>query len=249
MFAALKAEFRKLFTVRTTYGIAGFALVIVIAYTFYVEGLRAGDTVHMASKLASETPGAIQAVSLLAGLVALFLMTHEYRYNTIMYTLTSARRRTMVLVAKIVAISAFALLFAAVVGLLAPAMTYLGLHIKGLSLVPQHWQLWDIAWQAAFYTWAYAMFGLLFATLLRSQVASIVALFMVPSTVQLILALLLKKNAIYLPFNALDQVLQAGTKGPGPNGLAAGHAAVIVCAYLVVGWVVAWILFLRRDAN
>ncbi len=248
MFAALKAEFRKLFTVRTTYGITGIALFIVVLYSFYIEGIRAGNSAHLATKLASEVPGAIQAVSMLAALVAVLLMTHEYRYNTIMYTLTSARRRTTVLAAKIVTISTFALLFAVVVGSLAPAMAYLGMQIKGLDVAVQQFPWWDLAWQGAFYTWALSMFGLLFAALFRSQVASIVILFFAPGTLEALAGLLLKKNVMYLPFNALNQVLQAGTS-VGPDRLSTGHAALLVLMYLVVGWTAAWALFVRRDAN
>lgn len=248
MFTALKAELRKLFTVRTTYGITGAALAIVILYAFYIEGIRAGDTVHSALKLASEVPGAAQAVAALGAVVALLLMTHEYRYNTIMYTLTSTRRRLTVLFAKIVAASAFALLFAAIISVLAPSMAYVGLTIKGLHLAAQQFPVWDLAWQAAFFTWAYTMFGLLFAALFRSQVASIIVLLFAPGVVESLVGLLLKGNAKYLPFSALSQVLQAGMHVDAGR-LSAAHAALLVVCYLVFGWLIAAVLFVRRDAN
>jgi len=248
MFAALKSEFRKLFTVRTTYGISGIALLIVVAYAFYIEGIRAGTSAQSAIKLASEVPNAIQAVSMLAALVAVLLMTHEYRYNTIMYTLTSSRRRITVLAAKVVTVSAYALLFALTVGVLAPAMAYLGMHIKGLDIAAQQFPFWNLAWQGAFYTWALTMFGLLFAVLFRSQVASIVVLFFAPGTLEALAGLLLKKNVIYLPFNALGQVQQAAMH-PTSNGLSAGHAAGLVLMYLAAGWLLTTVLFMRRDAN
>jgi ABC-2 type transport system permease protein len=248
MFAAIKAELRKLFTVRTTFGIAAIAACIVILYAFYIEGIRAGDSVQSAMKLASEIPGGIQAVSALAAVVGLLLMTHEYRYNTIMYTLTSTRRRLTVLLAKVLAVSLFAVLFALLVSVLAPAMAYFGLSIKGLHLAPQQFPLWDLAWQGVFYTWAYSMFGLLFAVLFRSQVASIIVLLFAPGVVESLAGLLLKDNAKYLPFSSMGQVLQAGMH-VGPNQLSAGHAAVLVLGYLAFGWVIATILFVRRDAN
>jgi ABC-type transport system involved in multi-copper enzyme maturation permease subunit len=248
MFAAFKAELRKMFTVRTTYGITGVSLLIVILYAFYIEGMRAGDSVHSAIKLASEVPGALQAVGALGAVVALLLMTHEYRYNTIMYTLTSTRRRITVLIAKVLAVSVFALLFAVLVGALAPVMAYAGLSIKGLHLVAQQFPLWDLVWQGAFFTWAYMMFGLLFAMLFRSQVASIIVLLFAPGLVESLAGLLLKGNVKYLPFNAMSEVLQAGMQSTSGR-LSAGHAAVMVSGYLFVGWVVAVVLFLRRDAN
>lgn len=249
MFAAVKAEFRKLLTVRTTYAIAGVCLAIVAFYAFYIEGIHAsGPSPHDPMKLASEVPGAIQAVATLGTMVAVLLMTHEYRYNTIMYTLTSARRRLTVLGAKVLAVSIFALLFAAVVGVLAPVAAYLGMRAHGADVAAQTFPWWDLIWQGSFYMWAYMMFGLSFAVLFRSQVASIIILFFVPSTIEVLASLLLKHNAMYLPFSALGRVLQAGMH-VDPTGLSAGHAAMVAGSYLVVMWVVATVLFIRRDAN
>jgi len=248
MFNALKAELRKLFTVRTTYVITGIAALIVIIYAFYVEGIRAGDTAQLATKMASEVPGAVQAVAVLSALAALLLMANEYRFNTIMYTLTSSRRRITVLAAKIIAASLFALLFAVVMGALAPVMAYVGLSVKGLHLAAQSFPLLDLAWQGVFYTWAYTMFGLLFATLFRNQVASIIVLFVAPGIVETLAGLILKKDSIYLPFSALGRVLQAGMH-VSPDGLSTMKAATLVLVYLAVGWTIAAILFLRRDAN
>jgi hypothetical protein len=33
------------------------------------------------------------------------------------------------------------------------------------------------------------------------------------------------------------------------NTITPFHAALVFLTYLVVGWIVAWVLFLRRDAN
>jgi ABC-2 type transport system permease protein len=247
MFAALKAEFRKLYTVRSTYLIIGLSVLLVMFFAFYIEGIRGGDSSRMAMKLASEVPNAVGAVSLLGALVGILLMTHEYRYNTIMYTLTSARRRSHVLFAKVVAVSVFAMLFTLFIGALSPVVTYIGMSLSGLDIAPQQFPWVDLLWQALFYGWAFSMYGLMFATLLRSQVAAIVALFFVP-TLEPLAAMLLKENAKYLPFDALSQVLQAGMS-VAPGRLSTLTAAIVVGIYLAVGWLVAWILFVRRDAN
>jgi hypothetical protein len=57
----------------------------------------------------------------------------------------------------------------------------------------------------------------------------------------------LKKKVVYLPFSALHEVI-----GQGQNynkTISPVKGAVIFGCYLVVGWIVAWVLFLRRDAN
>ncbi|HKR82406.1 MAG TPA: ABC transporter permease [Candidatus Saccharimonadales bacterium] len=246
MMPAIKSEFRKLLTTRTTYFICGFALLINAFFSFWVEGFKAAATsLHNPLKLASEATSAVSAVSIFAALIAILLFANEYRYNTIMYTLTSTNSRSKVLVSKIFVVSVFALLFTVVMGVFSPLATSLGIHVKGAVLAPQTIPYWDVAWRALFFGWAYGMIGLLFVGLMRNQVAAIVGLFVVPSTVETLLGLLLKDKVVYLPFSALSAVLQHPERGM----ISYGHAALVGLAYLVFGWLVAWVLFLRRDAN
>jgi hypothetical protein len=116
-------------------------------------------------------------------------------------------------------------------------------------MVPQTLHYGQLFWTTVFTGWGYAMAGLLFVALLRSQVGAIVALFLVPSTVETLLGLLLKKNTVYLPFAALGQVTSPTEGPPNVGHLSPGKGAMVFGAYLAIGWLVAWILFLRRDAN
>jgi hypothetical protein len=118
-----------------------------------------------------------------------------------------------------------------------------GVHLAGNSLVTQHIAYADVLWRALFYGWAYAAVALLIAALLRNQVASVVVLFMIPSTVESILTLLIKDKSQYLPFRVLGSVIEKG------GSLSYGHAAMLFVLYLAIGWVVACFLFLKRDAN
>jgi hypothetical protein len=65
---------------------------------------------------------------------------------------------------------------------------------------------------------------------------------------------------VYLPFTALQQVIQAPTiagfaavhpaRDASTTGyLSSVHGAMVFLLYLVVGYIVGWYLFLRRDAN
>jgi len=54
--------------------------------------------------------------------------------------------------------------------------------------------VWSLLWRSVFFTWGYAMAGLLIALLIRSQVGAIASLFLIPSTVETLLGLLLKKK-------------------------------------------------------
>ena len=91
------------------------------------------------------------------------------------------------------------------------------------------------------------MAGLLIAALVRNQVGAIITLFIVPDTVEGLLSLLLKKNAVYLPFSSIHAVIGQGLNYN--NSITAGHAALLFSGYLIIGWLIVWVLFLRRDAN
>jgi ABC-2 type transport system permease protein len=245
MKSALKAEFRKLFTVRSTYIILGLTLALVIFYGFYIAGWRIDKADLMnPTTMANNITGAISTVSIFSALVAVLLFAHEYRYNTILYTLTAANSRSKVLLAKILTISVFALVFTTLAGVIAPLMVLWGIHAHGLHLVAQTLHYHTLVWKCLFYGWGYSMAGLVITALIRNQIGSIVTLFIVPGTVEALLGLLLKKNVVYLPFSALNTVI--GNRLPDITPV---HAAMVFGGYLVVGWIVAWILFLRRDAT
>ena len=251
MLASLKSEFRKLLTVRSTYFITGFVVILVIFIAFFLEGWQLnGASLHNPGQLASDVTGAL-TVTIFGAIVAILLVTHEYRYNTIMYTLTSSNRRSKVLVSKFIVTSLYALFLTVLVGVLSPIMAYLGIHAHGHLLVPQTLHYGDLAWRSLFYGWGYAMAGFLLALLTRNQVASIVSLFLIPTLAeQLLGVLLLKHNSVYMPFTALNQVLNGpSSAGPTSSTFSPVRAAGIYCVYLVVGGIVAWILFYKRDAN
>ena len=249
MITTMKAEFRKLLTVRSTYFMTALAAGLIIFVAFYLTGWRlTPDALHDPNQLASDVTGALN-VTIFGAIVGVLLMTHEYRYNTIMYTLTSSNSRTKVLLSKIVVISVYGVVLALIVGLLSPTMSYLGVHLHGHTLVPQTLHYGDLLWRSVFYGWGYAMAGLLLAALTRNQVASIVSLFILPSLAESLLSLLLKHNSIYLPFAALSQVIGTSGHNLGGGALTPGRGALVFSAYLVVGWIVALILFLRREAN
>lgn len=250
MIAAIKAEFRKLLTVRSTYVITALVAFLVIIIGFYLQGWRlAGPELLNPSALAGDITGAMN-ITIFGAIVAILLMTHEYRYNTIMHTLTSSRRGH-VLFAKFLTVSVYALFLTVLIGVLAPVTSALGVHLHGNTLVPQTVDYSSIVWRCLFYGWGYGMAGLLLAILTRNQIGSIVALFLIPSMVEQLLGfLLLKHNAIWMPFTALTQVVNGSMAGsPISNDFSYIQAAGVFCLYLVVGWIVATVLFLRRDAN
>lgn len=249
MMTNLKAEFRKVFSVRSTYIILTFVLILEFIFAFYASGYRVdAHDLHNPATLANDVTSAVSAVSVFVALIATLLMTHEYRYNTIMYSLTLSKSRTRVLLAKILVVSGVAVVFTLLVGLLSALLSILGADVHHLTFAPQTLHFGTLLWHSLFFGWGYAMAGLLIAALIRNQIGAIVTLFLAPDTIEGLLSLLLKKHTVYLPFSALHTVIGQGT-GDYLHAITPAHAAEVVMVYLVGGWIIAWILFVRRDAN
>jgi ABC-2 type transport system permease protein len=247
MMTALKAEFKKIISVRSTYVLYGLAMAIVIFVCFYVVGWRAQpEMLQDPFYLSQQAIGGISFVTLFAVMVGILLMTHEYRYNTINYTLTSSNNRTKVLLSKLLIISLFSVLFGTVVWGLSPLMTLLGINAHGLELVPQQFYFWDLWWRVTFFAWGFCTMGLLLAVLIRNQIGTIVFLLIVPNSIEGILSILLKGNAVYLPFTSLANVIGETATGKSVTSLT---SAALFVGYMAIGWAAALYLFLKRDAN
>jgi ABC-2 type transport system permease protein len=247
MKSTLKAEFSKVITVRSTYFLVAASFALLFLFAFYIEGFKAApESLLDPNKLTGEVVGAVSTVTFFAVLVGILLVTHEYRYNTISYTLTNTNRRSKVLLAKIIVVSIFALLFTTVIGVLSPLLTLLGISMNGGELATQQIYYADIIWRALFFGWGYAMLGLIVSIIVRNQIAVITIIFIGFGTVESLIGILLKDNVVYLPFNSLNAVLGNSMSG---GEVKVVRSAVVYLAYLVVGWVIAWYLFIKRDAN
>ncbi|HSX05258.1 MAG TPA: ABC transporter permease [Candidatus Saccharimonadales bacterium] len=244
MIPALKSEFRKLLTVRSTYFIVIIALLIVSLFAGYIDGFR-GEVGQHANLIRSESANAIVFVGFILAFAGMLLVGHEYRYNTIMYTLASSNRRYKVLLAKLITISIFALAASLVVVVFAPLCTIAGgaLHGRSFGLGSIDWGL---VGRCLFCGWGYAVYAFIFIAIIRSQVGAIVTFLLLPLIGENILSLLLKHNAKYLPFNAVQSV--AAPMGLG-NHTTATQSILTVLAYISVGLIISVVLFLRRDAN
>lgn len=158
MIDAIRAEFRKLLTVRSTYVLTGLALAFVVFYAGYIQGYRlTGKDLLNPHLLSQDVVGAIGSLPLVFGvIIAILLMTHEYRYGTIMYTLTATNSRSKVLIAKIVALTVFGLVFTAAIGLLSPLVSLAGVHLHGhgAALAPQILDYHSLIWRGLFNGWS-----------------------------------------------------------------------------------------------
>lgn len=258
MITSIKAEFKKLVTVRSTYILLGLSFIYMVFYDFYIVGFRGGpkgsDLVNIHGPLFLMTQvtraSSIAAPVLFASLIAILLMAHEYRYNTILYTLTASNSRNKTFFSKLITITIFSILFSIAVVILAPVLALLGLHLHHTVLPHQTFYYREFVSRVLFYCWGYLAIGLILAIFFRNVVASIVAIFLIPVTIEPLIGLLLNANQQqYMPFTALQAVLNIGIVKQATNSLSAGSSALVALGYIVVAGAIAWYLFLKRDAS
>jgi ABC-2 type transport system permease protein len=251
----LNAELKKLLTVRSTYILIGFFLLLTWGLSFYVHGFSEKGIILDLHFLDSTVTSVASTLSVAGALLGLLLMTHEYRHNTIMYTLTASNSRTRVLLSKIAAVFITVLVYSLVGALIALLCTRLGVAVAGHTLPAQDFNLVTYLAKIVFFCEGFAMAGLLFAALIRNQVGSLAALFVLPNTIEGLLSLILKHNSVYLPFTALGQVpvppsmAGANIEHSSMGYLTPAKGALVFTCYIVIGWIIAWYLFQKRDAN
>jgi ABC-2 type transport system permease protein len=247
MIPAIRSEFRKLLTVRSTYINVAISLAIVALFAGFGSGFRMdAASAHNTGYLMDQSTSAIVFVGMILAFVGLLLAGHEYRYNTIMYTLTATNRRYKVLVSKFVAITVFAIVTSLLVAFFSPLCTIIGAHLAGKTLGPQHYEVWPIIWRSIFTGWGYAMFAYILLLSMRNQIGAIVTYLLVPLIGENILMQLFKNIGKNLPFTALQSVAQPTALG---NHTTSAHSVMVVLIYVVAGLLVSTVLFVKRDAN
>lgn len=250
MKAILTSEFRKLLTIRSTYILFIFASAINVFFSLFVEGYKGVSGTPAAQATAgayTEIMGnAIGLAMVFAAISVILFITHEYRYNTIMYTLTANVNRTKVLLGKLFVGFVFGVIYGLIAAGLALLSYHIGLSLRGATLPAQDIDMLVQLGRTVFYCAGYVLIAALIAMITRSVVAGIAIFLIVPSTAEPLLGLLLKGNAKYLPFTALDSTMSVSMV---QNALSAGAAMVVSSIYLTAGLAVTWYLFVKRDAN
>lgn len=243
MLKNINAELRKLFSIRSTYVVFIICIGLAVLFAFYGTGFRSHPAdLQNPDLLASQVSNAISFLCTIGALVAVLLVTHEYRYNTIAYTITASRTRSQIIPAKIIAITVYGLVFSGFFAAAAPLLAYAGLQAHHAIYVKQTLQYGTLAWQALLAGWAFFMYAFIIASLIRNQVGALVTVFVFPGVVEQLLNLVFRSNSKYLPYHAITNVLTHVT-------MSSGRAAILVGVYIVAGWLVSWLLFLKRDAS
>ncbi len=237
---AIKAEIKKVLSIRSTYVLLAAALLMLGVFSFYALGYRMIGTFN--PRLTQAVLDGVNFTAIFVAIIASLNITHEYRYNTIAHSFTSINRRSKVLLAKLLVVSCLALAFHALASVFAVVMTWWGAAVNGAGLGSQEFYFVDTIWRTTFYMLAWTWLGLLFGLLFRHVLGAVATLLILPSTVEGLLSIVVKENSKYLPLTALEQV-HTGT------ALTPAQGALVFSAYLIAGYLVAWWLFLRRDAS
>ena len=244
MNAALRSEIRKVLSLRSTYVIVGLLVLIALIMDGWVAGYKHGplDSTFVAELIRAT----FQGTSALLGLIVLLQITHEYRYNTIYYTMTLARSRTTIFFAKVLVATLIMFTGAALFMALGVASGLAGVAVSGDSLGTQSIAWSNLLTHGGMYVWGAGIYALIIGFILRSQVGAIVVYLFGASIAEQLLGLLLKSNAGYLPFKALEGTLM---QVPVMGVFNPEKSMVIVLGWVVLAGTAAWLLFRHRDAN
>ena len=246
MIAALYAEFRKFMTVRSTYIVSVLGLVLAGFIAFWGIGYKGSpDLLRQSDALQRASMDVVSIVGVFVGILAILLICHEYRYNTISYTLTTSNSRFRVLLAKLITTGAYALIMTFIALAVGMALVALGANMAGHSLGTQTIDLYSLIWKTVAYMIGSAWLGLILGFLSRSLVFAIVAYFLIP-TLEPLLNGLLKISNNYLPNAAQNQILQTASS---PDVFSPLASLGVFSIYLAVGFIASAFLFLKRDAN
>lgn len=246
------AEIAKLRTTRTTWVLTGIGWALVALATSVVlfvddfNGAFTGTDAEVAT-----TVDQIGANAIIVLIVAILVVTTEFRHGTIGRTLQITPSRTRVLAAKLavgvlytVAFFATSLVIVAAVSGIAAAVAGVSFDVGPLTL--------EALWQGPVGLALNALFGVAIGALLRSQVVTITVVLVWLFVAENLVAGLAPAIGRWLPFQALNAVFLApeareamarGEVGPLEPGL----GLVVFLGYVVVAVVAAGVLLRTRD--
>ena len=260
---ALRYEWTRLRTLRSTWWLTGMSLLIAGLLGLGALSVKGPATIVDYGDAVTGGGGGVFLVSILLSMIGIFAIGHEYRYGTIRPTLSALPRRSTVLAAKVIVVA----VYVSVVALVSVVLRYvvsvliLGHRLTHLGLFPSPMaRVWI---GSVVYTVIFVLVGLALSGLFRNIPAAIVTVIVLPVLAENIIKGLLSIHAFHsirgfakvLPFTAGSQIFRY--QPPGTNGSnGAGFLAVpcpvdgllIFIAFLVIVLGVSWVLFEKRDA-
>jgi ABC-2 type transport system permease protein len=267
MTAALRYEWRRLWTIRSTYWLIGSTLVFQFFMSMIIaasldpatEDLSDGQLVASVITVGASIGSLPLFSAYIISMLGIFSFGHEYRHGMIRATLTAVPSRGAVLAAKVLTIGGVAAFLAIVCALLGMlnVLLFLGGDVDATTSF-----VWKVILGLVLYTTMFGLCGLTVAGLLRNQTGALALVLLFPSVIEGALHLLLilpdgqdglNKVAKFLPFDAggqmfarplfrdLDDIFGYVPLEPAEGGLVFGAFSLLLL-------VLAGVLFVRRDA-
>ncbi|MEI8057136.1 MAG: hypothetical protein WCI29_06995 [Actinomycetes bacterium] len=249
MMAALRYEWLRVTTIRSTKIMLVLALVLSAGLSYLISGLGkgAGDGAPVSLDWYTAFGAPLGIAAILASVMGAQAIGQEYRFGLIRLTLTSFPRRAQILVAKIAVV--------VLAGVAVTAMSYLGSEI-GLALHGQPVPASDIVAPDSTYflrglvyvvLWGLSAFAI--AGVTRQTALGIAIPLVSGKIVEQLLGVFLVDRApwlvAHLPWSSADRWLMSGGFTEDPVGWAAiATFAVWVAGFLLIQAVA----FIRRDA-
>jgi ABC-type transport system involved in multi-copper enzyme maturation permease subunit len=220
MTAAFRYEWRRLWTIRSTYWLIGSTLGFQFIMSFIIAAsidplstvLSDGQITSSVVSVGASIGNVPLFSAYIIAMLGVFSFGHEYRHGMIRSTLTAVPSRGAVLTAKIVTTALLAAVLAfvcALIGLLNASLFLGGDVAVNTSFV------WKVILGLVAYTVLFGLGGLGLAGLLRNQTGALALVLLFPSVIEGALHILLiipegedgiNKVASFLPFDAGGQM-------------------------------------------
>jgi ABC-2 type transport system permease protein len=254
---ALRFEWVRLRTLRSTYWLIGSALVLNVAIALLTAYLRHEEpprNVVVAAVTGGGANAPLPMAVVLLAVLGVFTSGHEYRYGTIQPTLTTVPQRVRLFTAKVLVVGATALVVTAVSVVLNVAAT--------LPFWPEVPSLTDVT-AAGYLLLAvlWAMLGVALGQLLRGVPGALVVILVTPMIVEQLIFRLSYAPALdwltpavkFLPFTAGLQLVSAAGEASGGTAdevglLSRWLSGAVFAVFVAIALVAAGTLFRRRDA-
>ena len=240
MIRLIEAEFLKLRTTRTFWGLAGASLALVLLIVLLTVGVEDSfGAEHDVRSLLAIT-GLCGVLTLVLGVVA---GAGEYRHGTIATTLLVTPQRFRAVGAQVLACAAAGFVIGVAVAAITAVIALPWLSAKDAAM-PGGGELARVFLGSALYAGLAAALGVGIGALLRNQVAAIVIVLVQIFVVDPSLAVLID-GAEQFTLTGLGVAMSGG--GDGEDVLPLGVAAAIWAAYAALFGVLAAIRTARRD--
>ncbi|MET9018962.1 ABC transporter permease [Actinopolymorpha sp. NPDC004070] len=265
MIDALRFEWIRIRTIRSTYWLTALALVLSAAVAGLIAYFGRENPINDQMAGVILTGGSafspLPFTAVFMGIIGVFAFGHEYRHGTILPTLTAVPRRGSLVVAKAAVVIGWSL----VVALVSVGLNWAVARVLSGQSLP----LFDAPVGPALggylgFVVLWGLLGLGLGGLLRSLPAAMVLIFVVPLVVEPLLGALTMIPALesfrdyvnYLPFtagNAMSQTMNPNEVGGGGGPQLGDQPTRLVSSLTFTAWVAlvlgaATALFHKRDA-